>query len=345
MSENDENNEYILLNCTNAKKLVRYTTSINYYLFYSDYAKFKNEKDKIKTDLMKYIITKYAKNYAKKLIGSQGTQLLGSLLKKDGGFKIPKIPKGLSSITKIAKSKSKSSKLSKIKGMVDSKSSKSSKSLLSGPCEIIANTQSGKIKSSMITNTLKQIGELVKNFNTESKLNLKSISFLSDILTDEEMMRDSGISIIIRSMCDDPFVTYEACVLRKPTAIAQLALTGAQETFKKIDELIKKKYPKQIEMFKNKLIEFEKDKIKVLYITNKKSIITSISKFDLKSKQISINLQQKENKWIEKNISSDKVAFSNSDKNIDDYKKLKEKITINNISEYLIQNINDNLIQ
>ena len=99
-------------------------------------------------------------------------------------------------------------------------------------------------------------------------------------------------------------------------------------------------------MFKKNIIEFKNNKIQVLYITNKKPIITFISKFNLNTKEISIKIQEKENKWIEKNISKEKIAFSKmNNNNIDDYKKLKETLNIKNINDYLLENINDDLLK
>jgi hypothetical protein len=144
----------------------------------------------------------------------------------------------------------------------------------------------------------------------------------------------NGKAIIIKSMCNDPFLTYEACVLRKPEAIVRLSITGIEKTMEQIDKIIAEKYPLVKKMFNDKKITFKENKIKAKYISNNIKKDASVVKFNLIDKNISIKLQkQKDN--IE--IMKDNVAFTELDEN---YKN----ITIENIDKYLITNIDDTLI-
>ena len=312
--------KYILLNCENAKKLIRYTTSINNYLFYDDYTTFKKNKDKIKKDFIKSLIEFISKQAVKDIAGANVDKLLGSLIKKGGlpKIKIPKIKiPNLSNLSKSAKS---------------AKSSKSSLFNISKPCEFIAEMQSGKFDSSLITKKIKDVGIHIQKFGTAQKL--ESFKFIGDILSDEEMMETNGKAIIIKSMCNDPFLTYEACVLRKPDAIVRLSVTGIEKTMEQIDKIIAKKYPDVKKMFNDKIITFKENKIKAKYISNGVKKDASIVKFNLIDKNISIKLQ-KQKDIIE--IMKDNVAFTELDEN---YKN----ITIENIDKYLITNIDDTLI-
>lgn len=317
-------NEYILLNCENAKKLIRYTTSINHYLFYDDYTTFKKNKDKIKKDFIKSLIEFISKQSLKNIAGENVGKLLGSFIQKGGlpKIKIPKIP-NLSKLSKSAKS---------AKSAKSVKSSTSSLVNLSKPCEFIAEMQSGKIDSSLITKKIKDVGIHIQKFGKKQKL--ESFKFIGDILTDEETIDTNGKAIIIKSMCNDPFLTYEACVLRKPEAIVRLSITGIEKTMEQIDKIIAEKYPLVKKMFDSKKITFKENKIKTKYISNDIKKDASIVQFNLIDKNISIKLQkQKENIKITK----DNVAFTGLDEN---YKK----ITIKDINEYLITNIDDTLI-
>lgn len=323
--------KYILLNCENAKKLIRYTTSINNYLFYDDYTTFKKNKDKIKKNFIKSLIEFISKQAVKDIAGTNVGKLVGSLIQKGGIPNLSKLSKLSKSanLSKLSKS-AKSSKLSKL-----SKSAKSSKSSLfniSKPCEFIAEMQSGKIDSSLITKKIKDVGIHIQKFGTTQKL--ESFKFIGYILSDEKMMETNGKAIIIKSMCNDPFLTFEACVLRKPDAIVRLSVTGIEKTIEQIDEIIAKKYPDVKKMFDDKKITFKKNKIKAKYISNNVKKDASIVKFNLVDKNISIKLQ-KQKDIIE--IMKDNVAFTKLDEN---YKK----INIDDINEYLITNIDDTLI-
>jgi hypothetical protein len=318
-------NKYLLLNCENAKKLIRYTSSIINYLFYDDYLKFKKNKDKIKKDFIKSLVDLIIKETAKNSISKQSGKILGNLLNKRGG-KFPKIPK----FPKIKMPKAlKSAKLPKL-----SKSLKSSKSSilpnLSKPCEFITKMQSDNIDSSLITKKIKDIGIHIQNFGKKQKL--ESFKFIGDIMVDEEFMDTNGKEIIIKSMCNDPFLTFEACVLRKPAAIAQLSITGIEKTLEQIDKIIAKKFPQVKKMFDNKEIVFKENKIKAIYFVDNKKKDVSIIKFNLLDKNISIKLQKNKIK-----ITKDNVAFTD---NNNKYKS----ISINNINEYLVSDIDNNLI-
>ena len=320
--------KYILLNCENAKKLIRYTTSINNYLFYDDYTTFKKNKDKIKKDFIKSLIEFISKQAVKDIAGANVGKLVGSLIQKGG---IPNLS-NLSNLSKLSKSAN-LSKLSKsAKSAKSAKSSKSSLFNISKPCEFIAEMQSGKIDSSLITKRIKDVGIHIQKFGTTQKL--ESFKFIGDILSDEEMMETNGKAIIIKSMCNDPFLTYEACVLRKPDAIVRLSVTGIEKTIEQIDKIIAKKYPDVKKMFNDKKITFKENKIKAKYISNGVKKDASIVKFNLIDKNISIKLQ-KQKDIIE--IMKDNVAFTELDEN---YKN----ITIEDINEYLITNIDDTLI-
>ena len=80
----------VLLNCENAKKLIRYTSSINYYLFYDDLVKFKKNKEEIKKKFIKSLVDLIIKEYAKTAMGKQAGDIAKNFLQK-GGIKIPKI--------------------------------------------------------------------------------------------------------------------------------------------------------------------------------------------------------------------------------------------------------------
>lgn len=361
-----EEKEYILLNCENAKKLIRYTSSINYYIFYDDYINFKKNKEIYKKDLIvaitNFIVKLMAKNamgsQMSKIVGSQAPQLIGKLFQKGGiGLKSIsgltkkiKVPKSLKSKSlksvkslKSAKNSAKSAKSSKlfdkVSGIADKVNSK--KSLITKPCEFFGSiaADSGFVDTSEVTSQISEIGKIIYNFGKKYKL--ESIKFMGEILTDKDTMEENGKKIIIRSLCDDPFLSFEACVLRKPTAIAQLALTGGQETLKQIDKMLKEKYKDQHKMFDNKIITFKKGKISAKYITNKKNIVVSIVGFNLNTKQITIEIQQKKNKWVKKSINKENVAFTKNKMNYTD-KKL--NININNINDYLITNIDDKML-
>ena len=351
-----ENKEYILLNCENAKKLIRYTTSVNYYIFYDDYINFKENKEIYKKDLIvvitNFIVKLMAKNamgsQMSKIVGSQAPQLIGKLFQKGGiGLKSIsgltkkiKVPKSLKSKSlksvkslKSAKNSAKPAKLfDKVSGIADKVNSK--KSLITKPCEFFGSiaADSGFVDTSEVTSQISEIGKIIYNFGNEK--NLKSIKFMGEILTDKDTMEENGKKIIIRSLCDDPFLSFEACVLRKPTAIAQLALTGGQETLKQIDKMLKEKYKDEHKMFDNKIITFKKGKISAKYITNKKNIVVSIVEFNLNTKQITIEIQQKDNKWIKKSINKENIAFTKNKMNYTD-KKL--NININNIDDKMLE--------
>jgi hypothetical protein len=320
-------NKYLLLNCENARKLIRYTSSINNYLFYDDYLIFKKNKDKIKKDFIKSLVDLIIKETAKNAMGKQAGKMLGNLLNKRGG-KFPKLPK--IKIPKLPKSL-KSAKLPKSPKLP--KSSKSPKlpksaSIISKPCEFIAKMQSDNMDSSLITKKIKDVGIHIQNFGKKQKL--ESFKFIGDIMVDEKFMDTNGKEIIIKSMCNDPFLTFEACVLRKPTAIAQLSITGIEKTLEQIDKIIAEKYPKVIQMFKTKNITFKENKIKAKYILNDTIKDVSIVKFNLTDKNISIKLGKETIK-----ITKDNVAFI---KNNEEYKK----INIENIEKYLITDIDNN---
>ena len=77
-----EHNKYVLLNCENAKKLIRYTSSINYYLFYDDLVKFKKNKEEIKKKFIKSLVDLIIKEYAKTAMGKQAGDIAKNFLQK-----------------------------------------------------------------------------------------------------------------------------------------------------------------------------------------------------------------------------------------------------------------------
>ena len=87
-------------------------------------------------------------------------------------------------------------------------------------------------------------------------------------------------------------------------------------------------------MFDEKKISFKENKIKAKYFLDNNKKDVSIVKFNLIDKNIFIKIAKKKD-TIE--ITKDNVAFTD---NNNTYKK----INMNNINEYLISNIDNNLI-
>jgi len=115
-------------------------------------------------------------------------------------------------------------------------------------------------------------------------------------------------------------------VLKDPTAIAQLGLSGAQESLKQLDEYIKEKYNKDYVNFQQKT--FPQCKINC-------KLITSIGKYD--------KCIHKFNKRINSIILYNKDPTKRSEIEVNNIavasKKQYNTIQYDNITDYLISNI------
>jgi len=310
--------KYILLNCPNAKKLIKYTSSINNYLFYDDYIKFTQIKKQIKKQIKDGFINLLKSTISESKIAEK---ILGKDTRNTVSNQIPtlinKIPKKkiMKQIKKI--NLPQMPKMPKI--IIPPNVTKLTKMIK--PCDIIM--QLNPSINTTLNDLFIKIGGYIRKFGGEYKLEIfEFIGYILSTVTENEVKK-----VIITSICDDLFLPYKAWVLREKFAIKKLSRVNTQ-----IDKIIAKKYPEVKKMFDDKIITFKEKKIKAKYILNNVKKDVSIIVFNLVNKNISIKLQGEI-----KIINKDNVAFTEFDEK---YKQ----IDIDNINEYLIKNIDDSLI-
>ena len=343
MSDTDTDNntiqntqQYLLLNCSNGGRLVKYLTNFNNYLFYDDYVTLKKNKN-IKNQIIDAFMKKMAEQALGNLAGKAGISQLGSLSKGKKGLlgsigKIGSLKKkggaGLSSLKSISgkiPSKSKSgNKLSKLGKKTSKSGKKTSKSISTSMCETISSQFApDKVKTKPFQTFINQFINIFKNLYKEQGLEI--FNFAVILASRPDFVQKKGTEIAIRSMCADPKTSFQAIVLRNPRAIALLAITGIEETIKDIDNILQETYKSRYTEYTNGIIDLHNQsnkkclKVKIISSTPLpsvciKSINREIKKITLKNGQI---------------FDSNKLAIVKNK----DFKT----ITIDNIEQHLIK--------
>jgi len=320
-NNNDNETKYILLNCKNATMLRKYIKyfdehNFNKYVFHDDMQKLLKNKKKILKDFSSFLMEKV------------GNKIISDATNISSISDISKIGK----IGKIGNVKS----LAKLfKGGVNPKAAAIAKIPIVGSiassnigkkaCKYFASSaaDSAKINKSHFSK-IKEFGEIIKLFGKEKKY--KFFIFLGEIFTNPQLMKNLGKTVMINAVCEDPMTSFQAIVLKDPTAIAQLGLTGAQESLKQLDGYIKEKYNKDYVNFQQKT--FPQCKINC-------KLITSIGKYD--------KCIHKFNKRINSIILYNKDPTKRSEIEVNNIavasKKQYNTIQYDNITDYLISNI------
>jgi hypothetical protein len=256
VNDNDNNNDnnnptYILLNCKNAtvlRKYIKYFDEKNFnkYIFHNDMQKLFKNKKKILQDFKSFFMDKIGN----KIIGDvTNIKKLGNIGKLGNVKSLEKLFKG---------GNPKAFALKKIPFVGSIASSNLGKKACKYFGSIAAD--SSKIRKSHFAK-IKEFGNIIKLFGTEKKY--RFFVFLGEIFTNQKLMQKLGKTIMVNAVCDDPMLSFQALVLKDPTAIAQLGLTGAQESLKQLDGYIIKKYNKDYQNFEQKIFPQCKIKCKV----------------------------------------------------------------------------------
>lgn len=310
INDNDnDNTKYILLNCKNATMLRKYIKyfdeqNFNKYVFHDDMQKLLKNKKKILKDFSSFLMEKVGN----KMIGDVG--------------KIGKIG-NVQSLAKLFKGgvNPKAAAISKIPIV----GSIASSNLGKKACKYFASSaaDSAKINKSHFSK-IKELGDIIKLFGKEKKY--KFFIFLGEIFTNPKLMEKLGKTIMINAVCEDPMTSFQAIVLKDPTAIAQLGLTGAQESLKQLDGYIKQKYNKDYVNFQQKI--FPQCKINCKLIISNGKYDRCIHKFNKRINSIVLYDKNPTNR-IEIEVNNIAVVS----------KKQYNIIQYDNITAYLISNI------
>lgn len=317
-NENNENTKYILLNCKNAtmlRKYIKYLDEQNFnkYVFHDDMQKLLKNKKRILKDFSSFIMQKV------------GSKIIGDATNI----------RSIGDVSKFSKIGNVESLAKLFKGGVNPKAAAIANMPLVGSiassnigkkaCKYFASSaaDSAKINKSHFSK-IKEFGNIVKLFGKEKKY--KFFIFLGEIFTNPKLMENLGKTVMINAVCEDPMTSFQAIVLKDPMAIAQLGLTGAQESLKQLDGYIKEKYNKDYVNFQQKI--FPQCKINC-------KLITSIGKYD--------KCIHKFNKRINSIILYNKDPTKRTEIEVSNIavvsKKQYNTVQYDNITGYLISNI------